>query len=36
MMHVWDVDSPGGPFGELDPQQLRQGVLAHFGLAATG
>lgn len=32
MMHVWALDYPGGPFGELDPIALRQAVLAVYGI----
>ena len=34
MMHVWALDYPGGPFGELDPGALRTAVREHFGLGA--
>ena len=32
MMHVWAIDYPGGPFGELEPGALRSAVRAHYGL----
>jgi hypothetical protein len=36
MMHVWNIDYPGGPFAELDPTSLRTAVVQHFGIAGSG
>ncbi|MCW2615094.1 MAG: rane protein of unknown function, partial [Frankiales bacterium] len=33
MMHVWAIDYPGGPFGELDAVALRTAVLRLYGIA---
>ena len=33
MMHVWDLEYGGGPFGELDATLLRKAVLDHFGIS---
>jgi hypothetical protein len=36
MMHVWNIEYPGGPFAELDPVALRTAVLQYYGISATG
>ena len=36
MMHVWAIDYPGGPFGELDAAFLRTAVMQHFGIGEPG
>ena len=32
MMHVWSIEYPGGPFGELDAAALREAVLDVYGM----
>ena len=32
MMHVWAVEYPAGPFGELDAGMLREAVLDVYGI----
>ena len=32
MMHVWAIDYPGGPFGELDAAMLMEAVLDVYGI----
>lgn len=36
MMHVWAIDYPGGPFGELDATALRTAVMQYYGIGTPG